>query len=121
MIHLLFTLSYLVIEWLGGGMESTCSMMCSNDSWSMKKGHSHSILSNKDHLVFIFSAIAASAPVFWFFDSGIEEDIYDRIVTRTATSSGCELKAVTSGFEAISNLGKTGEVKRNMKVLIDCI
>ncbi|KAF8360020.1 pcp-5 [Pristionchus pacificus] len=52
-------------------------------------------------------AIAASAPVFWFFDSGIEEDIYDRIVTRTATSSGCELKAVTSGFEAISNLGKT--------------
>ncbi|GMT19228.1 hypothetical protein PFISCL1PPCAC_10525 [Pristionchus fissidentatus] len=62
-------------------------------------------------------AIAASAPVFWFFQSGIEEDIYDRIVTRTFTSSGCELNAVTQGFDAISHLGQTDEGRKFLNEL----
>ncbi|CAJ0578616.1 unnamed protein product, partial [Mesorhabditis spiculigera] len=52
-------------------------------------------------------AIAASAPVFWFQNSGIQEDIYDRIVTRSFVGSGCNFKAIEGGWGAIASLAET--------------
>ncbi|EYB97442.1 hypothetical protein Y032_0141g2274 [Ancylostoma ceylanicum] len=54
-------------------------------------------------------AIAASAPVFWFIDSNVPEDIYDKIVTRSFINSGCNHKAVEKGWRALQNLAKTGD------------
>ncbi|CAJ0941066.1 unnamed protein product, partial [Mesorhabditis belari] len=54
-------------------------------------------------------AIAASAPVFWFGDSGVQENIYDKIVTRAFVGSGCNFDAVKKGWDAIDELCKTDD------------
>lgn len=57
----------------------------------------------------VAGAIAASAPVFWFVDSNIPEDIYDKIVTRSFLASGCNRKAVEKGWRALQNLARTDD------------
>ncbi|VDM61240.1 unnamed protein product [Angiostrongylus costaricensis] len=52
-------------------------------------------------------AIASSAPVFWFIDSKIPEDIYDKIVTRSFMAAGCNRKAIEKGWLALRNLAQT--------------
>ncbi|KHJ93830.1 serine carboxypeptidase S28 [Oesophagostomum dentatum] len=54
-------------------------------------------------------AIAASAPVFWFMDSNVPEDIYDKIVTRSFLNSGCNRKAVEKGWRALQNLAQSAD------------
>lgn len=56
----------------------------------------------------IFRGIAASAPVFWFQNAQIPENIFDKIVTRTFQLSGCYLKSIYASFLSITNLAKTG-------------
>jgi hypothetical protein len=67
-------------------------------------------LSNKTIIYHTFRAIAASAPVFWFRNSHIPEDIFDRIVTRTFVNSGCNLKNILTAWRSIQLLAKTGKV-----------
>ncbi|VDL69870.1 unnamed protein product [Nippostrongylus brasiliensis] len=57
----------------------------------------------------VAGAIAASAPVFWFVDSHVPEDIYDRIVTRSFVNSGCHRKAVEKGWQALKALAQTDD------------
>ncbi|KAE9413953.1 hypothetical protein Angca_007021, partial [Angiostrongylus cantonensis] len=57
----------------------------------------------------IDGAIASSAPVFWFIDSKIPEDIYDKIVTRSFVAAGCNRKAVEKGWLALRNLAQTAK------------
>ncbi|CAI5444857.1 unnamed protein product [Caenorhabditis angaria] len=52
-------------------------------------------------------AIAASAPVFWFTNSGIPDDIYDFIVTRAFLDAGCNRKAIDKGWMALEEFAKT--------------
>ncbi|KAF1760852.1 hypothetical protein GCK72_009103 [Caenorhabditis remanei] len=62
-------------------------------------------------------AIAASAPVFWFTDSNIPEDVYDFIVTRAFLDSGCNRKAVEKGWIALDELAKTDSGRQYLNVL----
>uniref|UniRef100_W6NDI6 Peptidase S28 domain containing protein n=1 Tax=Haemonchus contortus TaxID=6289 RepID=W6NDI6_HAECO len=55
----------------------------------------------------VAGAIAASAPVFWFVDSHVPEDIYAKIVTRSFLGAGCNRKAIERGWRALKNLAKT--------------
>uniref|UniRef100_A0A158PCH5 Peptidase_S9 domain-containing protein n=1 Tax=Angiostrongylus cantonensis TaxID=6313 RepID=A0A158PCH5_ANGCA len=52
-------------------------------------------------------AIASSALVFWFLDSQIPADIYDKIVTRSFMAAGCNRKAIEKGWVALRNLAQT--------------
>ncbi|VDM64686.1 unnamed protein product [Angiostrongylus costaricensis] len=52
-------------------------------------------------------AIASSALVFWFIDSKIPADIYDKIVTRSFMAAGCNRKAIEKGWVAMRNLAQT--------------
>lgn len=54
-------------------------------------------------------AIAASAPVFWFSNTNIKEDVYDKIVTRSFVNSGCNFKSVQKGWDSIQSLAQTEE------------
>ncbi|CAD6188365.1 unnamed protein product [Caenorhabditis auriculariae] len=54
-------------------------------------------------------AIAASAPVFWFIESKIPEDIYDKIVSRTFNTSGCNWKAVEKSWMVLDSLAKQAQ------------
>ncbi|KAI6201590.1 putative effector protein [Aphelenchoides besseyi] len=55
------------------------------------------------------SAIAASAPIFWFQNAGLPEDSYSHIVSRTFKLSGCSLKAIVSSIAALFDVAKTQE------------
>lgn len=57
-------------------------------------------------------SIAASAPVFWFPNTSVPEDIYDRIVTRSFVSSGCVEKHVYESWNALENLSKTEDGRK---------
>ncbi|PAV88830.1 hypothetical protein WR25_06283 isoform D [Diploscapter pachys] len=57
----------------------------------------------------VHGAIAASAPVFWFFDSGVKEDVYDEIVTRAFVTEGCNFKAIEKAWVGLDNLAQTEE------------
>ncbi|KAI1722640.1 serine carboxypeptidase s28 domain-containing protein [Ditylenchus destructor] len=57
----------------------------------------------------IDGGIAASAPVFWFQNADVRDDIFDEIVTRTFRLSGCNLKSILASFEAIVHLAQSDE------------
>ncbi|CCD62538.1 Prolyl carboxy peptidase like protein 5 [Caenorhabditis elegans] len=62
-------------------------------------------------------AIAASAPVFWFTDSNIPEDVYDFIVTRAFLDAGCNRKAIEKGWIALDELAKSDSGRQYLNVL----
>ncbi|KAK6044993.1 serine carboxypeptidase S28, partial [Cooperia oncophora] len=45
-----------------------------------------------------------AAPVFWFVDSHVPEDIYAKIVTRSFLGAGCSRKAIEKGWRALKSL-----------------
>lgn len=65
-----------------------------------------------------FRAIASSAPVFWFPETAVPEDIYDRIVKRSFVEAGCNAKVVRYAWTALENLGKTG---MKMVFFVSCL
>ncbi|CAI4220952.1 unnamed protein product, partial [Auanema sp. JU1783] len=62
-------------------------------------------------------AIAASAPVFWFLDSHVKEDVYAEIVTRAFVDSGCKAKAITRGWYSLKALAQTNDGRRYLNNL----
>lgn len=56
----------------------------------------------------LFRGIAASAPVFWFQNAYVPQDIFSKIVTRTFQLSGCKENSILASFNAILNLSKNG-------------
>uniref|UniRef100_A0AC35GYF3 Uncharacterized protein n=1 Tax=Panagrolaimus sp. PS1159 TaxID=55785 RepID=A0AC35GYF3_9BILA len=54
-------------------------------------------------------AIAGSAPVFWFQNANITQDIFAKIVTRTFKTSGCNAKTIVAAFNAIDELSKSDQ------------
>lgn len=55
-----------------------------------------------------FRAIAASAPVFWFPQTNVPEDIFDNIVKRSFVNSGCKSDAIIAAWSAIEELANSG-------------
>uniref|UniRef100_A0A914RQD2 Uncharacterized protein n=1 Tax=Parascaris equorum TaxID=6256 RepID=A0A914RQD2_PAREQ len=53
-------------------------------------------------------AIAASAPVFWFPQANVPEDIFDNIVKRSFVNSGCKADAIIAAWSAIEELAYSG-------------
>lgn len=56
---------------------------------------------------FFFSAIAASAPIFQFRHTTVDEGVYDSIVTRSFVNAGCNIDTVSNAFIAMKKLGIT--------------
>jgi hypothetical protein len=60
-------------------------------------------------ITFLFSGIAASAPVYLFPNGprpGVEHS-FDDIVTRSFANNGCPLKTLRASFDAILQLSNT--------------
>uniref|UniRef100_A0A0N5AXL0 Lysosomal Pro-X carboxypeptidase n=1 Tax=Syphacia muris TaxID=451379 RepID=A0A0N5AXL0_9BILA len=60
----------------------------------------------------VVGSIAASAPVFWFPNTSVPENIYDHIVTRSFVSFGCVASHINKAWLALENLTETGNFGR---------
>ena len=66
----------------------------------------------------MFRSIAASAPVYWFPNTTVPEDIYDRIVTRSFVNAGCIADNVVQAWNALDNLADSGNLFAVIMVLL---
>ena len=55
-----------------------------------------------------FSALASSAPVLQFEGTGIDQGIFERIVTRTFVNANCDKQTVFNAWKALDTLASTG-------------
>ncbi|CAD5222516.1 unnamed protein product [Bursaphelenchus xylophilus] len=63
-------------------------------------------------------AIAASAPLLWFQNTGVRQDGYANITTRTFKLSGCDLTHLRASFDAMRTLAKTEDGRDHLNKVL---
>ncbi|CAD5216733.1 unnamed protein product [Bursaphelenchus okinawaensis] len=63
-------------------------------------------------------AIAGSAPVFWFHNTGVRQEGYANVTTRTFKLSGCDLDHLKASFDAMKELAKSDEGRAHLNKVL---